>query len=101
MDEYEKDGTLYPDYDDGKGGSGVKGQPPQKDNSAIIEFAHKHIWKNVQQMNDSNPPISGASKRDFMPQTDPPATGWDKGLKAGEVNWKQECLVLSGLIIRD
>jgi len=151
LDEFEKDGILYPDYDDGRGGSGVEYQRPQTNNPsdekmkrqrdagfdpnarwhgykkernttrkdkdanrkdkdanrkdintrAIIEFAHKHIWKNVQQMNDRNPPISGASKRDFMPQTDPPANGWDSALKSGEVNWKQECLVLSGLIIRD
>jgi len=77
------------------------GYGKDQETNAIIEFAHKHIWKNVQQMNATNKPISGASKRDFMPQTDPPANGWDSALKSGEVNWKQECLVLSGLIIRD
>ena len=51
-------------------------------------------------MNENNKPINGASKRDFMPQTDK-AAGWDTNLKAGKVNWKQECLVLSGLIMRD
>lgn len=140
LDEYEKDGILYPDYDDGRGGSGVANQSPEtskpsdkridkyggvnpnarhgykrdldaneKDlntnkedlnTNAIIEFAHNHIWKNVQQMTANNAPVAPASKRDFMPQTDD-AKGWDDALKSGEVNWKQECLVLSGLIIRD
>ena len=51
-------------------------------------------------MTANNAPVAPASKRDFMPQTDD-AKGWDSALKSGEVNWKQECLVLSGLIIRD
>jgi len=67
---------------------------------SVIEFAHNYIWKNVQAMNESSTPVAPASLRKFMPQTDD-AKGWDSALKAGEVNWKQECLVLSGLIIRD
>lgn len=82
-----------------RSGSNLGGQ--EYNDSFVIEFAHNHIWKNVQLMNARNKPISGASKRDFMPQTDPPATGWDKSLAAGEVNWKQECLILSGLLMRD
>ena len=66
----------------------------------VIEFAHNYIWKNVQAMNASNAPVAPASARGYMPQTDD-ANGWDSALKSGEVNWKQECLVLSGLIIRD
>ena len=102
LDEYEQDGKLYPDYDDGRGGSGVAKQPPQqnKQDVKVIKFAQNYIWKNVQLMNANNRPINGASKRDFMPQTDK-AAGWDTNLKAGKVNWKQECLVLSGLIMRD
>ena len=99
LDEYEQDGKLYPDYDDGRGGSGVAKQPPQqnKQDVKVIKFAQNYIWKNVQLMSANNRPINGASKRDFMPQTDK-ADGWDTNLKAGKVNWKQECLVLSGLI---
>ena len=123
LDEFEKDGTLYPDYDDGRGGSGVANEKPQKnkpsdnrmgnekeldpykyateqDSNPIIEFAREHIWKNVQQMNATNKPMPGASKRDFMPQTDD-ATGWKDDLEDGKINISQECLVLSGLIIRD
>jgi len=100
LDEYEQDGKLYPDYDDGRGGSGVANQAPQQDKFKVIKFAQNYLWKNVQTMNANNRPINGASKRDFMPQTDK-ADGWDANLKAGKVNWKQECLVLSGLIMRD
>ena len=102
LDEYEQDGKLYPDYDDGRGGSGVAEQPPQqnKQDVKVIKFAQNYIWKNVQLMNANNRPINGASKRNFMPQTDK-AAGWDTNLKAGKVNWKQECLILSGLIMRD
>ena len=113
LDEYEQDGKLYPDYDDGRGGSGVANQAPQQNKQDVIDrdvrnkpylkvinFAQNYIWKNVQTMNENNKPINGASKRDFMPQTDK-AAGWDTNLKAGKVNWKQECLVLSGLIMRD
>jgi hypothetical protein len=115
LDEYEQDGKLYPDYDDGrgKGGGGVANQPPQENKQDVIDrdarnkpylkvinFAQNYLWKNVQIMNANNKPINGASKRDFMPQTDK-AAGWDTNLKAGKVNWKQECLILSGLIMRD
>jgi len=100
LDEYEQDGKLYPDYDDGRGGSGVANQAPQQDKFKVIKFAQNYLWKNVQLMNANNRPINGASKRDFMPQTDK-AAGWDTNLKAGKVNWKQECLILSGLIMRD
>ena len=102
LDEYEQDGKLYPDYDDGRGGSGVANQAPQqnKQDVKVIKFAQNYLWKNVQVMNANNKPINGASKRDFMPQTDK-AAGWDTNLKAGKVNWKQECLILSGLIMRD
>ena len=45
------------------------------------------IWKNVQVMQKNSQPMSGASKRDFMPQTDQ-APGWDKELESGDVNLK-------------
>jgi hypothetical protein len=35
-----------------------------------IKDPEEHIWKNVQLLKKNNKPIKGASKRDFMPQTD-------------------------------
>ena len=44
LDEYEQDGKLYPDYDDGRGGSGVAKQPPQqnKQDVKVIKFAQNY-----------------------------------------------------------
>jgi hypothetical protein len=35
-----------------------------------IDNPEEHIWKNVRLLKTKNKPIEGASKRDFMPQTD-------------------------------
>ena len=61
-------------------------EDPSREATQEVMFAKDYIWKNVQQMNTSNIPISGASKRDFMPQTDK-AQGWDQNLASGNVKW--------------
>lgn len=61
-------------------------EDPSGETTPEVMFAKDYIWKNVQQMNANNIPISGASKRDFMPQTDK-AKGWDQNLASGSVNW--------------
>ena len=66
----------------------------------LLEFAQNYIWKNSSTMQQNNQPVAPAAPRSVMPQTDK-APGWDAALKAGEVNWKTECLVLSGLLIQD
>ena len=67
---------------------------------SVNNFALDYIWKNVSNMQKNNKPVAPAAPRSVMPQTDK-APGWDAALKAGEVNWKTECLVLSGLLIQD
>lgn len=42
-----------------------------KDAKSIGEY----IWKNVEKMQSNNSPVSGAPKRDIMPQTDD-ANNW-------------------------
>lgn len=70
-----------------------------------VAYAQAYIWKNVSRL---NPPISQASNRGFMPETDPEGN-FAANLQAGDVNWSQsenklnkgitlnEWLVLSGL----
>lgn len=53
-----------------------------------IAYAQQYIWNNTMKMQQNNKPIGGASKRDFMPQTD--AGGqFAKELQKGTVNWTQ------------
>jgi len=74
-----------------------------------VVYAQQYIWNNVASMQQSNQPISGASKRDFMPQTDSGGE-FAKQLQQGTVNWNQnsstkydeptinEMRILSGLL---
>lgn len=59
----------------------------QSGGDRIIAFAQDYIWKNVQSLQSNNQPISGAPKRDFMPQTGDSAAGFMRHLAAGKVNW--------------
>jgi hypothetical protein len=58
-----------------------KGQDP-------VVYAQQYIWGNVSKMQQNNKPISGASKRDFMPQTDSGGK-FAQELQKGAVNWTQ------------
>jgi len=53
-----------------------------------IAYAQQYIWENVSKMQQNNKPISGASKRDFMPQTDSGGK-FAQELQKGAVNWTQ------------
>jgi hypothetical protein len=58
-----------------------KGQDP-------VVYAQQYIWGNVSKMQQNNKPIGGASKRDFMPQTDKGGK-FASELQKGTVNWTQ------------
>jgi hypothetical protein len=53
-----------------------------------VAYAQQYIWGNVSKMQQNNKPISGASKRDFMPQTDKGGQ-FANELQKGAVNWTQ------------
>ena len=53
-----------------------------------VAYAQQYIWGNVYKMQQNNKPISGASKRDFMPQTDSQEK-FKNELEKGSVNWTQ------------
>lgn len=53
-----------------------------------VAYTQQYIWTNVAKMQQNNKPISGASKRDFMPQTDPEGK-FKNELEKGSVNWTQ------------
>lgn len=46
------------------------------------------IWSNVQSMNKTGIPVSGAPKRDYMPQTDN-LDGWPDLASSGKINFKE------------
>lgn len=50
------------------------------------EAAANYIWSNVQSMQSTSKPVSGAPKRDVMPQTDD-ATKWQDIAKSGDLNF--------------
>lgn len=54
-----------------------------------IAYAQQYIWNNTMSMQQNNKPISGASKRDFMPQTDSGGQ-FASELQSGKVNWTQD-----------
>jgi len=51
-----------------------------------LEQAANYIWSNVQSMQSTSKPVSGAPKRDSMPQTDD-ATKWQDIASSGDLNF--------------
>jgi len=51
-----------------------------------LEQAANYIWSNIQSMQNTSKPVSGAPKRDAMPQTDD-ATKWQDIAKSGDLNF--------------
>lgn len=48
----------------------------EKEKANNIEGVVEYIWNNIQKMKQTSMPVKGASKRDFMPQTDK-ASDWE------------------------
>lgn len=56
----------------------------KSDSDNIKDLVKDYVGRNVKVMQASSQPVSGAPKRDFMPQTDD--VDWEKALKSGEID---------------
>jgi len=50
----------------------------------ISEYLPAYIWSNISKLQQASQPVSGAPKRDFMPQTDD--VNWTEPLAAGDID---------------
>ena len=69
----------------GKVKAGSKQNADNLSNSNLEQVAN-YIWSNVESMQKTSKPVSGAPKRDVMPQTDD-ATKWQDIAKSGDLNF--------------
>jgi hypothetical protein len=71
-----KSGKLDKSVTSGQGLAELANQDKMEQKLTKVKYAiGEYIWKNVEQMQKNNRPVSGAPKRDIMPQTDD-AAGW-------------------------